>query len=182
MSVVGIDFSTKFIDLVKRGDGSPVGTWTRCSLEHVPTGIAERDAILAREVPAVLMRELAADGDDFSGGWLDWWDGVWLVGIEYTFVRDFGSGMKTILGALMATVPDTAHVIPLPSLIWQGWFLRRDPAGPLPKLPRKGVERKPLIRERALELTELPDDLPFDAYDAFGISWAVEDYNRPATR
>lgn len=165
--IAGVDFSTKETFIVRRPPGE-VATARRIKLENY-SAYAERDALAARE----LGRHLLADPG--------FWDDVWLCGVEYPFTMTMGSvGMKTILGAIMATIPDHVHVMTLPARLWTPWFLRENRHDPLPKVPRKSAERKPLIKARAIQM--LGESAPFaqDVYDAYGISIAVELINQEA--
>lgn len=162
--IAGVDFGTKQVHIVRRPPGGEDPRYRRIALNVDPI-YSEPDALAARE----LGREILADPG--------FWDGVWLCGVEYPFVGSFNSGMKTMLGALMATIPPTVHVMPLPADLWTKWFLRENRRDPLPKIPRKSAERKPLIKARALQLLGSGDLFPQDAYDAYGISVVVEMIN-----
>lgn len=163
-TVAGIDFSTKETWIVRRTPGLEP-TVRRITLPKM-SHLAEQDAYAAREVALSVQQDTA------------FWDDVWLAGIEYPFTMSFRATiLKTILGALVASIPAHVHVLPLPARLWQPWFLRTDPAGPLPTLPRKGVDRKPLIAARARALLQT-DGFTQDAYDAFGVAWAAEEFNR----
>ena len=166
--VAGIDFGTRALHLVRRLQGTTTAEWRRIDIPSHARD-AEGDALAARDAGIALLADPA------------WWDGVWLAGVEYPFARAHAVGNKTIMGAIVATIPEHVHVIPLPAGLWTAWFLRTQPGTPLPKVPRKGIERKPLIKARALQLlarSEGPKSWPQDVYDAFGISWAVEAYNQ----
>jgi hypothetical protein len=167
--IVGADFSTKEVHLVRRVPGEMTSSWRRITLPTL-SHMADEDVLLAR----ALVEPMADDG---------WWDGVYLAGLEYPFTSPKIMRtvvLKTILGALSALIPAHVHVMPMPARLWQPWFIRRHLSEPLPTLPRKSVDRKPLIKARALELLECDDIWPQDAYDAFGISVAAELFNRPA--
>lgn len=170
-SVAGVDFSTKEVHLVRRPNGSTEASWRKITMTPA-MDLADRDAVIARQVGAVLL-------DD-----PEWWEGVWLCGVEYPFTnpRAMASiGLKTILGAIVASIPRHVHVMTLPGRLWQGQFCRRRGKDyDEPTMPRKSIERKPLIKARALELLESDDIWPQDAYDAFGLSWAAELLNLPA--
>lgn len=172
--IAGVDLSTKQIDLVRRPPGNPAAAdgvvWRRLALTPAMQ-FAEKDALIAREAGMLLL------DDPF------WWEDVWLAGVEYPYTdaKLMGSVvLKTILGAVVASIPKHVHVIPLPARYWTPYFLRTNRADPLPKIPRKKDDRKPLIKARALELLDADDVWPQDAYDAFGIAVAVEEINEPA--
>lgn len=165
--IVGVDIGTRECHVVKREDGSLDAIWRRIVLPD-RKAFAEKDALLARD-----LAELVPDGD--------FWEGVWLAGVEYPFTMTMGTiGNKTILGAWMALIPPHVHVVPLPPAQWTPWFLRRLPGEALPKVPRKSADRKPLIKAEALRLLDSDDIWPQDAYDAYGISLAVERMNDAA--
>lgn len=166
--VAGVDFSTKAAFIVKRRPGE-VATSRRIVLANY-AAYAERDALAARELGGHLLEDPG------------FWDDVWLCGVEYPFTMTMGSvGMKTMLGAIMATIPANVHVMTLPARLWTPWFLREHRADPLPKVPRKSADRKPLIKARAIQMLGAEaDGFEQDAYDAFGISIAVELINQEA--
>lgn len=168
--VVGVDLSTKEVHLVRRPNGSADATWRRIRMTSA-MNLAERDAVIARELGPLIPDP-------------DFWEGVWLTGVEYPFTSAGAMGavgLKTILGAIVATIPPHVHVIPLPGRLWQGVFCgRRGRQYDEEAMPRKSADRKPLIKERALELLDSDDIWPQDAYDAFGLSWTVEILNLPA--
>lgn len=165
--IAGIDIATKESHIVKREDGSFDALWRRIVLPD-RKAFAEKDALLARD-----LAEVVPDAD--------FWEGVWLAGIEYPFTMTMGSVvLKTILGAWMALIPPHVHVVPLPARLWTPWFLREVVTDPLPTVPRKSADRKPLIKAHALEFLDSDDIWPQDAYDAYGISLAVERMNHQA--
>lgn len=169
--IAGVDFSSKKLDLVRRHDGGVDATWRQIKLTPQMEA-AEKDAVIAREIGAIMLEHAG------------WWDDVWLCGIEYPFTNAKFIGsviLKTVMGAIIGTIPPHVHVLALPARVWTPWFLRERLSDPLPKVPHKGVDRKPLIKAHALRLLGSDDIWPQDAYDAFGISVAVERYNLPAT-
>lgn len=165
--IAGIDIATAESHVVRRLDGEHDAMWRRLRLPD-RKAFAEKDALLARD-----LADVVPDGD--------FWEGVWLAGIEYPFTMTMGSVvLKTILGAWMALIPKHVTVVPLPARLWTPWFLRENVTDPLPKVPRKSAERKPLIKAHALALLDSDDIWPQDAYDAYGISLAVERMNHQA--
>lgn len=99
MNVVGIDLSTRAIDLVKLAENDNSAEWVRCDLAG-PT--AWERALAARD---------AISGSDGSGprdpkwGTLGgWWDDVYLVAIE-TPVNDQKRVLRLIQGAVIASLP-----------------------------------------------------------------------------
>lgn len=151
----GIDLSTKSVEVVLRVDSSSEAVWHNFPIP--PIAGPERDALAARSLAQV-----------FPTG--AFWDETWLCGVEYPFARmGPGLGLKTVMGAVMALIPARVHVIPLPPGFWQPRFCEC-------KMPRRSVERKPIIRARALEMGA-PADWSQDAHDAYGLSWIVEQLN-----
>lgn len=170
-SIGGIDLSTKEVFMVRRRAGGVEATLRRITLSS-GMEFALRDAIIARE-----LAPLVADPE--------FWEDVWLVGVEYPFTNPKAIrsvGLKTIMGAIIASIPAHVYVMPLEARYWTPHFLRTDPDAPLPRVPARSADRKPLIKARALELLDSDDRWPQDAYDAFGISWAAESLNAPALR
>ena len=154
--IAGIDLSMKSVEIVLRQDGSRLATWESVPI-NVPAKVEHRDAECARD----LARR-------FPTG--SFWDDTWLCGIEYPFsMMGPGLGLKTVFGAIVALIPPRVHVIPLRATVWQRHFCGRS-------MPRKGVDRKPLIRARALEMG-MPEEWSQDAADALGLSWVVERLN-----
>lgn len=164
-----MDFSTKAVHLVRREDGTTNASCRRLILTSA-SQMAEKDAVVAREVATLMPPD-------------EWWEGVWLAGVEYPYTdakRLASIVLKTVLGAILASIPPSVHVIALPARVWTPQFLRESPDDPLPKVPRASADRKPLIKARALALLGIEDTFDQDTYDAFGISWAVEAINAPA--
>lgn len=90
--VVGIDLSTRAIDLVKLAENDNTAEWVRCELAGKTAW--ER----ALDVPRALR---APDG---RPGHAYWWDDVYLVAIE-TPVNDQRRVLRLIQGAAIASLP-----------------------------------------------------------------------------
>ena len=132
--IAGIDLSMKSVEIVLRQDGSRLATWDSVPI-NVPAKVEHRDAECARDLAL-----------RFPTG--SFWDDTWLCGIEYPFsMMGPGLGLKTVFGAIVALIPPHVHVMPLRASVWQRHFCGRS-------MPRKGVDRKPLVRARALEINE----------------------------
>lgn len=153
------------------GDAADVVLWRRLILTPAME-YAERDAVIAREVGSLMLSLERSDAT--------FWSDVILCGVEYPFTSPKIIAtvvLKTILGAIVATIPEHVHVLAMPARLWTPWFLRERTSDPLPTVPRKSADRKPLIKAHALRLLGSDDIFPQDAYDAFGIAVAVERYN-----
>jgi hypothetical protein len=87
-SVVGIDLSTRAIDLVKLEEDSNRAEWVRCEL-HGETAweraLSVRDALI-------------------NLTWRDWFDDLYLVAIERP-VNDQKRVLRLIQGAILASLP-----------------------------------------------------------------------------
>lgn len=160
MNVTGIDYRTGAVDVIRLDDDTDRAEWHRFELAGATA--FERARTVAALVPAGA-----------------WWDDTYLCGIEETFSRTFNAatGLARVQGALLATIPLRVAVIPTPANEWQRVFLRLEPGE---KLGDREA-RKAAVRRRCVELGfgDAPD-LPQDAYDAYGIAWAVRELNRRA--
>jgi hypothetical protein len=89
--VVGIDLSTKAIDLVALEEDSNRAEWVRCEL-HGETAWERA------------LNVWPAMRDSFSPGHWGWWDDVYLVAIEKP-VNDQKRVLRLIQGAILASLP-----------------------------------------------------------------------------
>lgn len=156
-AVLGIDYSTKAIDLVVLGDDTDAGEHFRFPIEH-----KEGAFYAARNVRRVFPRR-------------SWFEerGVWLVGIE----RPFGhpqtlTALMRVQGAIIAMIPPELAVIETPQSEWLRVFANPE------KLPTTSAGRKILAQDRARDLG-FRNSL-MDANDAYGIAWAVRTLNEKA--
>jgi hypothetical protein len=148
VSVAGIDFSSKWVDVVLLADEG-------FQAEHHRFKVASRvDSFqAARNLRGV-----------FPGR--SWWEdrGVWLVGVEepYSHQPPAMVALGRIQGAIAALLPPNLRVTCTPQTQWLKVFTGRA------KLPRDSSGRKELARETA-QLFGFEASAP-DGYDAFGIA------------
>jgi hypothetical protein len=157
VTVAGIDFSTKAIDVALLDDDTDQAVWYRFPLAHGKGHLA-----LARSVSRVVPPR-------------SWWEehGVWLVGVEDPMSRfpHVAKALGVVAGALLARMPLELPVVQTEPSEWQGKFLA------LAKLP---ADRKTAIRARTLEAMPHLSIWPQDAFDAYGIAWATRKLNADA--
>jgi hypothetical protein len=90
-AVVGIDLSTRALDLVKLDESSNRAEWVRCELEGKTAWertLQVRDSVIGGSV----LR------------WCQWWDDVYLVAVE----APYGHGsdlLNRVVGAIAASLP-----------------------------------------------------------------------------
>lgn len=102
-SVVGIDFSTHAIDLVKLDETANVGTWTRIPMD----GGSAWDR--TRKLPLMMPRA-------------SWWDDVYLCAIESPKSAGFkvATVMHRVQGTVMACVPSAVWMWEVTPAEWKG--------------------------------------------------------------
>lgn len=165
MTVAGIDYSTKFVDVALLQEDSDAATWHRYPL----TG--DTPFYRARSVKHALPTA-------------SWWEhnGVYLAAIEQAFSVTFNAAtaLARIQGAIAATLPSTLTMFETAPNEWQRVFLGLAPDEKLPGTRVRGA-RQAAYKRRAIELGfgDAPD-LPFDAYAAFGIAHAARAINQQA--
>lgn len=100
VNVVGIDLSTKAIDLVKLSEDSNRAEWVRCELAGAT---AWERAMSVREAltNGMYRREWPME---LNGRDAFWWDDVYLVAIERP-VNDQKRVLRLIQGAVIASLP-----------------------------------------------------------------------------
>lgn len=164
MSIAGIDLSSRAVDVVLLEDDGDRATWHRFELAGATP--FERARSLRRVFPT-----------------RSWWEenGVWLLGIEDPHSRfpHVAKALGMATGGVAALLPSDLTVIQTKPNEWQSVFLV-DKA-----LYVKSVDRKEAITVRALSLgfdTGIGFGDPQDAYDAYGIAWAIRKINAEAAR
>lgn len=155
MTVAGIDFSTKAVDIVLLDDDTDQAEWFRYEIAD------ERGALWACRNLRLI----------FPGGSFFESRGVWLVGLEqpYSQSRDTAKKLGMVAGAIAARLPTDLTVIQTDPNEWHRIFTGNAKAG------------KEQIAERARGQRGYPDsEWPQDAYDALGIAYAVRWLNQHA--
>jgi hypothetical protein len=153
--IVGIDYSTRFVDFVflDYDDGS--AEWQRVDLGARGKGF--NSALQA----ARAVRSLIS------------WDRVEIVVIE----EPAGTNHRTtfllgmVAGQVTAVIPERITVNYMSPSVWR----------PLFGIPAHGPDRKRRARERAIQLGFDPGPLtPDDAYEAFALAWVMREENARA--
>lgn len=103
MNVVGVDLSTRAIDLVKLAEDSNRAEWVRCELPDTPTVQSDRPGQDAWE-RALAIRDALPESFATYDGLEGWWSDVYLVAIEYP-VMDQKRRLRLIQGAILASLP-----------------------------------------------------------------------------
>lgn len=156
MTVLGIDYSTKAIDLVMLDDDSDAARHHRIDLRGRPADPLHA----ARRVRERFPRR-------------SWFEehGVWLAAIE----RPYGhpatlTALMRIQGAICAMLPPELELVEMHAAVWLA-AIASDGLEHVPKIPRKSLERKHLARDAANRHGFYSPLL--DATDAYGIAWAA---------
>lgn len=149
MNVVGIDLSSKAIDLVLLDENADRAQWTRVELEGKTAFDRARD--VAEKMP--------------QPGWYEA-HGVYLVAIERPFVSHGQDVIRLVQGCVLAEIPRALEVWEVAVSQW------KKPLG----IP---VKQKPtVVSFGTFSFTNDGDDLwPQDAFDALGVALYARDLN-----
>ena len=159
MTVAGIDFNTHRVDIVCLHETKPP-EWDGFELPRAALAFDR-----ARHARSCLPTA-------------SWWEnrGVYLVGIEAPMSRHVQSAapLSRTQGVIIATIPPGITVVETPPAEWL-----RKLVGDEKGIPRASEDRKRLARVEA-QNRGAPYHWSTDAYDAFGIAWAVRELNEHA--
>lgn len=154
MNLLGVDLSSRAIDLVLLDENTDDAHWTRIQLDG-------KDAFeRTRDVPAKMPR-------------LAWYDanGVYLIALERPFVRFGQDVIRLVQGAVLACLP--RHI--------QTWEVTPSQWKPLLHI---GIRDKPVPGNYSVELQmsliHEGDPWPQDALDALGVALYARDTNHKA--
>jgi Holliday junction resolvasome RuvABC endonuclease subunit len=149
--VVGIDLSTRAIDLVRLDESTNHAVWDHFHLEGKTA--LER----LRQVPRVMPRRSL------------YWESVYLIAVEAPMSRGQQGTMaklSRVLGAIVACLPASVEV----------WEVA--PVAHRVALGLGGHASKEEIRDAAIELGAPSTWLSQDAYDAFSVAYFARETNR----
>jgi Holliday junction resolvasome RuvABC endonuclease subunit len=152
VTVAGIDFSTKAIDVVLLNDDTDHATWHRYTITHKQGAF-----YAARQVNDAMPTS-------------SFWDQVWLAAIEdpYSNSRGTAKALGMIRGAVLASIPTRLPILPTAPQEWKRVFCGNPSAS------------KTDVKDAAIRRGFDPADAAQDAYDAYGIAWAIRKLNHDA--
>lgn len=155
MTVAGIDYSSRAVDIVLLNDDTDHAAWTRVEL-HGATPI-ERARSLRGRLPL-----------------RSWWEdeGVYLIGIEDPYSRSKGvaKALGMAAGAIVALLPVDLTVIQTPPIEWKRLAIGN---GSATKAQVANWARAELGHDGVTTWAQ-------DAYDAYAIARAVRHLNNHA--
>lgn len=161
MTILGIDVSTKAIDLVYLNEDTPHGNWQRINLPQPATHIASRRVDQARAIRDSLRHEAER------------LETVYLAGIEDPAAYRGGQAIKALgilTGAIYASLPRHITILPIRVQEW-----RRE-LGLHPRASKADAQNA----ARALGANPWLQDWPQDAYDSWAIAHAAHRINTRA--
>jgi Holliday junction resolvasome RuvABC endonuclease subunit len=151
--VVGIDLSTRAVDLVRLDETSNQGTWDHLHLEGKTA--LER----LRQVPRVMPRRSL------------YWESVYLIAVEAPMSRGQQGTMaklSRVLGAIVACLPAGVEVWEVAPVQWRK------------ELGLSGHASKETCAEAVVELGAPAGWLTQDAYDAYAVAYYARQVNARA--
>ena len=150
--IVGIDLSTKAVELVSLDDDTGRPAWDHVHL----TGSTALERL--RDVPRRMPRWASA-----------WWDDVLIAAIEAPYGGPTQAGtlakLSRVFGAVATCIPPHVEVW---EVMPKAWRLELD-------LP--GNASKDQVARRAVELGAYRQWACQDAYDGFGLAWYARNVN-----
>ena len=151
-AVLGIDLSSRAIDLVLLDETTAEASWTRLELTGATS--FERCRDVARVMP--------------SRSWLEE-RGVYLAAIEKPTAASFVSAAAQfpVFGAVAVSLPASLEVWSLTPAEWKREL-------------RVGLQRKPTVAEIAAVVGDVAYSWPQDALDACGVAYAARELNQRA--
>jgi Holliday junction resolvasome RuvABC endonuclease subunit len=152
-SVLGIDLSTRAIDLVKLDESTNAATWTRVELEG--------KTALER------LRNITKDSIHRHTGF---WDDVYLVGIEAPMSRQQPgtlAKLSRVFGAVVACLPPLLEVWEVSPVAW------RKELG----LPGNASKEECADAVRNIHMSITSYNWPQDALDAYAVAYYARQVN-----
>jgi hypothetical protein len=155
---LGIDLSSKAIDLVLLAENSDTASWTRINLEGASAFERARD--VAEKTP--------------QPGWYEA-HGVYLIALERPFVRFGQDVIRLVQGCVLGALPTDVLVVEVAVSQWKkhlGVGIRDKPtAADFPGFELAVADPEQLERDGSI---------PQDAFDALGIARYARDVNAQA--